>query len=43
MYLLNLKFYRLIEDDMNYTLIFLLFFHKLFNIGAQEHIKAGST
>jgi hypothetical protein len=32
MYLLNLKLYRLIKDDMNYTLIFLLLFYKFFNI-----------
>jgi hypothetical protein len=40
MYLLNLKFFWLIEDDLNYIFIFLLFFNKIFNIETREHIKS---
>jgi hypothetical protein len=48
MYLLNLKLYRLIEDDMNYPLIFFInffinFLMWFFYIEAQKHIKVGST
>jgi hypothetical protein len=38
MYLLNLKFYRLIEDNMNYSLIFFIkFLMWFFNMKARNH------